>query len=220
MKKIDLTTYLTKLNSKKLKIIGPFYSGPRLEAENIIYVDAGTNFKTTAHGFSVGDNDSYTGFLDETLSQEKNFSDLAYVLSCIHIEEPVIELLGFRGGRADHDLINLAEVHRFLKRTPEAIVQFDNGITAYSSGPCEFEFTGIFSVFAFDKVNIQIAGACKYKINSKDEFQELSSHGLSNVAEGLVTVECDGPFFVFKNHIECDTNASHSTYTKAEQNDL
>ncbi len=211
MRKIDLSIYLTELNANHLKIIGPFYSGPRLEAENVIYVDAGANFKTTAHGFSVGDNDSYSGFLDETLSHEKNFSDLAYVLSCIQMKEPELELLGFRGGRADHDLINLAEVHRFLKRQPEAIVQFDTGITGYSSGPCDFDFKGTFSVFAFEKVKIQLAGACKYKMSMNEEFQELSSHGLSNEAEGLVTIECDGPFFVFKNLQSHDTSEGLTT---------
>ncbi len=211
MRKIDLSTYLSKLKTNHLKIIGPFYLGPALQDENVIYVDAGANFKTTAHGFSVGDNDSYSGFLDETLSHEKNFSDLAYVLSCIHITEPVIDLLGFRGGRADHDLINLAEVHRFLKRTPEAIVQFDTGITAYSHGPRDFEFKGTFSVFAFEKVRIQITGACKYKKSLNEDFHELSSHGLSNEAEGLVIIECDGPFFVFKNLIEYDRTDDLST---------
>lgn len=211
MKIIDLLTYLTALNSSHLKIIGPFYSGPRLKAENIIYVDAGTNFKTSTFGFSVGDNDSYSGFLDQTLSQDKNFSDLSYVLDCIKKPESVIELLGFRGGRADHDLMNLAEAHQFLKRTPESIVHFDTEISAYSSGPCDLNFNGTFSVFAFEKVKIQFSGACKYKIEPEGSFRELSSQGLSNVAEGLVIIESNGPFFVFKNHLEYATTAPQST---------
>jgi len=117
----------------------------------------------------------------------------------------LIDLLGFRGGRADHDLINLAEVHRFLKQTRDAIVHFDDQIIAYSGGSWEFEFNGTFSLFAFEKVNIQMSGACQYPIDQKTEFQELSSHGLSNKASGLVNVRCDRPFFIFKNHLECAT---------------
>ena len=67
------------------------------------------------------------------------------------------------------------------------------------------EFNGTFSLFAFEKVNIQMSGACQYPIDQKTEFQELSSHGLSNKASGLVNVRCDRPFFIFKNHLECAT---------------
>lgn len=108
-------------------------------------------------------------------------------------------MLGFLGGRKDHELINFAEAHSYLKNINNSTaVHFDKSISAYSQGKWTININGTFSLFAFEPLRLQVSGECEYLISKDIDFKHLSSHGLSNVGNGEVAITCDGPIFLFR----------------------
>jgi thiamine pyrophosphokinase len=187
-------------SSNEIALIGPLHNGDIITETAKIFVDGGSQFRNNNEGVSVGDNDSSVIPLDIVLNTKKDFSDLGYTLEHITENFEFINLYGFLGGRRDHELINYAEVGRFLEsRSVETIVCFENKVKAFSSGKWEFKLEGTFSLFAFKPCNIKIIGACEYQIPELSPFSELSSFGLSNEASGAVTITSDGPIFIFIN---------------------
>ena len=185
--------------SHSLTLIGPLFSKHIEVVEPLVFVDGGTSFRKKNEGFSVGDGDSAPITLDQTLSPNKDYSDLAYVLQ--HIPENFVQLnlLGFLGGRRDHELINFAELHQFLVNKEGCSANFENQVIAYSRGKWLLEHNGVFSLFSFCENTVQLKGDCKYPLVDKS-LRKLSSHGLSNVAKGTIEVENSSPLFVFLNH--------------------
>ncbi len=194
-------SYLKSLRRKEeLTIVGPLYSGESKFSEPVIFVDGGANFRTGNIGVSVGDGDSFSGELDYVLPQEKDYSDLAFVLNSLPPSIETINLQGFLGNRRDHELFNLGEAHRALQiEKGRREIFFDNEIVGFSKGQWEFSHTGTFSVFVFSETRLRLTGDCKYQIPEIGEIGVLSSLGLSNIAKGLVQMECEGPVFVFMN---------------------
>lgn len=198
---MDLKTYLNQFNEPSLELIGPFYEGGDLHSEPVVFVDGGVKFKNNSRGFSVGDGDSAPLELDQKLNTEKDFSDLAFVLA--HIPDPysLIRAQGFLGHRKDHEIMNLAEVHRFMStRKTSTRLFFENKIHAYSKGSWAIELHACFSLFAFAPLELKLSGDCDYKIdNAYQTLRELSSHGLSNRAFGKIEIQCSAPVFLFIN---------------------
>ena len=113
---MNIKEYLSKFNDESiLNIVGPMAKLPETLPEPVVYVDAGAFNMMDGVGFSVGDNDSYDKELDEILCVDKNYSDLSYVLSHIVDSFSEVRLIGFLGGRRDHELMNLMETHQALK---------------------------------------------------------------------------------------------------------
>lgn len=166
--------------------------------EPIIYVDEGVKFRGSSHGWSVGDGDSSKVKLDETLDMKKNYSDLAYALVNLPQHYTDIRIHGFLGRRKDHEIMNLAEVHSLLKRVERPTrCCLDNKIMAYSKGHWVLEIKGLFSLFAFEPLKLNLSGDCEFKIKEDSTLDELSSHGLSNIGSGKIEINCDFPVFVF-----------------------
>ena len=114
---MNLDQYLEDIfrSSKSINLIGPLYSSEFSFDGPTVYIDGGVNFKQDDTGFSLGDGDSSSARLDQTLNPMKSYSDLAYALQQISkYKFKELKLFGFLGGRKDHELINLLEVHRFL----------------------------------------------------------------------------------------------------------
>ena len=190
-----LGDYLKSFNTKKLTLIGPLIKERAFFSPPVVYIDGGTHLGVVENSFSIGDGDSSSVALDLQLPREKDESDLAYALKNIPEQYNEISLLGFLGGRKDHELINLAEIHRFLSERSETRVHFDDEICAFS-GSLELNIKGIFSLFAFEESKVSVKGACKYPLES--QLLARSSHGLSNEGSGVVIFETNCPIFLFR----------------------
>ena len=198
-----INDYLNSLNAKSdslfLQIVGPFFDESVALKEPVIFVDGGVQYRKRNIGFSVGDGDSSSVPLDQKLNAEKDFSDLSFVLKRIPENLQKIYLLGFLGHRQDHQLMNLAEVHRFLKTKVNVPTraQFDQSLFAVSKGNWKFDIHGIFSLFSFEEITLSLSGACKYRLGPNEKFQQLSSQGLSNVGHGEIQLTVTSPLFIF-----------------------
>ena len=164
--------------------------------------NANANTDAIASGFAVGDGDSAQRKLDQYLPQDKDYSDLAFVLAHLPAHFTDLDLRGFLGGRSDHELFNLGEIHHFLaaapavKRAPTR-ARFDREITAYSRGTWQFTINGTFSLATFAAAEICLTGACKFPLPRPTVISAVKSIGLSNVGEGEMTLKTAAPVFVF-----------------------
>ncbi len=202
---ITLEKYLDNFNnSRQITLVGPLFERgeamPDL-AEPLIFVDGGARLRQCEEGVVVGDGDSFAGTMDVLLATDKSFSDLAFALSNIPQHFGNVRLLGFLGGRRDHELFNIGEAHHFLcNRKQPTTITFDNDIIGYSSGQWQFERIGSFSVAVVEAAHISLRGACRYTCPPTTRFMPLRSLGLSNIGTGTVYIDCDNPIFVlFEN---------------------
>ena len=209
---MKLEEFLNKIDEiEKINIIGPMVDRkniPKISGP-IIFVDGGKKFdkyfpKEDICGesrptFSLGDGDSYEGDLDLTIEKEKDFSDLNYAFRIIptHIKE--IHLIGFLGGRKDHELINLGECHQFLIKNSDTKVIFDlSEIESFSPGDIKVNIEGIFSILSLTENNLGISGNCKYHLSYPSKVSPFSSHCLSNIGSGNIHIQSDRPIFLIK----------------------
>ncbi|MCY4524714.1 MAG: hypothetical protein OXB84_08250, partial [Halobacteriovoraceae bacterium] len=139
---------------EKIAIVGPFFHKKYLVASPLyLLVDKGAQYQKEIEAsqenstfFKVGDGDSYTGELDIKLAQNKDFSDLKFCLDILPSHINTLYLLGFIGGRVDHQLFVWGEVHHYLARKKNTKVLFDDGVFAFSSGRIKREIHGCFSI--------------------------------------------------------------------------
>ena len=204
----DLKSY------NEITFIGPLFSGPLLLPRNespFVVIDGGchhftdvkSNYLKSFKNFlflKLGDQDSYDGELDLVLEKNKDFSDLTYGLGLITDTIETISLQGFLGGRKDHELFNLGEVHHFLsssKAHKNCSVTFEKTFQAFPKGTQQIDHQGTFSLFVLEKTLIQIEGNAKYTLKGPTLFNPLSSMGLSNIGNGSFTITSQGPFFLY-----------------------
>lgn len=197
----------TLKKSKLLLVIGPI--SPQIPKKLLtfpqLFVDGGTKLKKkNSHHFSLGDGDSLgkvaKNQLDHVLPTKKDYSDFKFALSIIPPSLKEVYLTGFLGKRKDHELVNLGEVHQFLKKKKSTKVHFlvKNQIkmTAFSNGKYNFSRTGNFSVVTLEPCSITLNGKCEYKILKKRLLPALSSLGLSNIGFGKIKLKTSRPVFV------------------------
>ena len=201
---MSLRQYLERFaNAQRVTVVGPCWNGadPELDADAapLVWVDGGAQYRSGDTGFCVGDGDSYDGALDETLPTDKDYSDFAYALGQLPAHFSEVRLLGFLGGRADHQLFNFGEAQQFLAgRANPTRVDFESQVTAYSAGIWQLEIRGTFSLAAFAPARVGLRGACRYPITPPRAMTPLTSLGLSNHGSGAMTLECDAPIFIFR----------------------
>jgi len=186
---------------KEVTLVGPFAAAREEWPVPSIFVDRGSLHKTDdpLH-FSIGDGDSAPLALDYTLPRDKDLSDLAFVLSHLPQNISRVSMVGFLGGRRDHELINLGEVHRFLSnRTSAAECDLDWSVCAFSAGQWYLDFKGIFSLVCFESCMVELIGSCQFQLLEPTKIEAVSSHGLSNQAHGALSLKCSRPVFIFKN---------------------
>ena len=199
--------FIQKLSkSTQVTFIGPLYEkGPEKFDHPHIFIDRGAIFKKDFAqkgqdgywDFSVGDGDSSPLELDLTLNPEKDFSDLSFALSLLPKELGILNLRGFLGGRRDHELINFGEVHHaLLNNISAAVVSFDDKVLA-KNGPLEINIKGTFSLVVLEETEVKIGGELKYPLQEFTPLRPLSSHGLSNIGNGLIKIKSRGPYFIF-----------------------
>ncbi len=194
-----ISKYLNQFETNtEINIIGPLFAGDcSLLKEPIIYVDGGAKSRKDNRGIVVGDGDSFSGALDIKLDQEKDLSDLSYVLQ--HIPENIahLNLLGFLGGRRDHELFNIGEGYHLLDTSETKIsLNWDEEVLMFSKGTWAFSHIGTFSIATFKNNRIVLSGSCRYAY--KGVLEKYSSHGLSNEGEGEIEIFCDKPVIIYK----------------------
>jgi thiamine pyrophosphokinase len=189
-------------------LIGPM--GPDIPAEltkfPILGVDAGAQFSPRLDVW-VGDGDSCQTPIPNSVIYkhpvDKDQSDLALALGLFEDKRHYkLHLWGFLGGRRDHELFNIGEAMSFLEGHQECQIIFygpDGKIYFHlvAAGLWKFDHLGIFSLGTLKRVCLKLTGECKYPINKMTAMNPLSSFGLSNMGQGNMTLESQGPSFIY-----------------------
>lgn len=187
-------------------LVGPLIGAPHAPVEPTVYVDGGARFKPPENAgpptITLGDGDS-GGEMDETLPVEKDYSDLAFVLRELPKNIEQLHMHGFLGGRRDHELANLGEVHQFLRKRGQARADlYGEKLTVTGfCGQLQIDINGLFSLIAFEASAVLLQGECKYKLDGTTVLDRVSSHGLSNEGSGLVMVQSSKPVFIFLGEV-------------------
>lgn len=183
----------------------------------LILIDGGLSFvddyqiETFENVFFIGDLDSINENHSEKLSllnkdnifkfnTDKDLSDLELALNfCAQNLHSLkkISIVNILDGRRDHHYGNLLTIQKFVDGVnfENFSVELDNEIII-SKGILDFHHQGIFSIFTNYESTVSISGDAKYQL--KDEkLNPQSSHGLSNVAQGNVTLTSSSPIITF-----------------------
>lgn len=186
-------------------IVGPMPFAQKHIKKNwqgkLIFVDGGiihkSKFKKKAPELSknfitLGDGDGHESVRLSLKKRSQNFSDLAFCLHRLKKETALkkIILLGFLGGRRDHELFNLGEIALFLKNQKQVIVEFEDQIQFLPKGIHRIHFHGLFSLASLETNQIKVYGHSLYQLKKWTKLAPLSSLGLSNEARGEVIIEC------------------------------
>jgi thiamine pyrophosphokinase len=189
-------------------ILGPMGPNLPLNLRNKAQmgVDGGAHFSNNLLAW-VGDADSLSFAINAGVvfkfPTEKDESDFALALSLFKESKGYFfHLWGFLGGRKDHELFNIGEGLHFLDQHPQSQLHFYNNqglisFMLFGAGLWEFYHQGIFSLGSLKKTSVKMTGDCRYPLNSSSTLKPLSSQGLSNVASGKITVETEGPLFIY-----------------------
>ena len=147
----------------------------------------------------IGDGDSTKRQPEIFLDSKKDYSDLAYALALIN-QSPwrKLHLTGFFGGRFDHQLAVLGELHTAMTATPKAqeILFYDHPLYLAQRGKVHFEYSGPFSLMSLGQTQVCIKGSVDYPLLTPTLLPNFTSRGLSNVAHGAVEVEIDNPILI------------------------
>lgn len=218
MEKSDTKDNIQKLETldglERICLIGPMIQSftPNTKHQAFICVDGGAHLKPSLPQhlpcLTIGDGDSYDKSHDINYPAKKDFSDFALALKMLPSSVKSIDLYGLRNGRKDHEFINIGEMLSFLvDHTHLKIASFINNIEkdkddtwyALNKGKHVLNFTGTYSIITLEKQNLKISGDSLYK--GKDiALNALSSQGLSNEANGKITIECQKPLLLMRSN--------------------
>ncbi len=193
---------------KEWTLVGPL--GPqvpeKLLAHPLMAIDGGAEFCPRIDIW-VGDNDSNQQNIDcehkFEFSPKKDVSDFALALKLLqHHSSLTLHLWGFLGGRRDHEMMNFGEICHFLNSGPLSKAIFydakgDNVIQCLGQGQWTFSHSGLFSVACLQPINLTLTGHCHYQLPDRTQLSPLSSFGLSNVAQGEISLTNDGPVLLY-----------------------
>ena len=187
--------------------------GPRIKAfeaqslthlKGLILIDgARTAFDLKpSSALLVGDGDSCReearAEFDYLCDPNKSQSDLALVLESLPETVKELTLLGFRGGRLDHELFNLGELSLWLQKRPGLKFSHGEDLQGFSAGEWKFEFKGLFSLMALQECQFSLEGEVEYPLE-KQSVPPLKSLTLSNQSLGSFQVQSNKPFFLYRN---------------------
>ncbi len=188
--------------------LGPM--GPKLPSSLMNYplicVDGGAHFSKSMDIW-IGDGDSFEKTIETDhifkFSVDKDLSDLALAFNLF--KTPLryeFHLWGFLGGRRDHELFNLGEAFRFLETNQQGQIRFydQNGKVTYfmvGAGQWTFSHQGLFSLGTLKETAVTMIGKCRYPITTSQVLLPLTSQGLSNLGDGEIILENEGPVFIY-----------------------
>ena len=75
-------------------------------------------------------------------------------------------------------------------------LHFEEQLTGFSGGRWQLDINEPFSLMCLETARIKLTGACRYPLKQKTPLEPLCSHGLSNVGEGVITLNSDKPVFI------------------------
>jgi len=149
-----------------------------------------------------GDSGKMPQHIPAAFKDDQNKTDLRFCLDGIdRWRWKVLHLAGFFGERRDHELANYGELHQLLLRRPStrAALVYDGTLRIAArflqAGRHELDLQGRFSVLALEPLRLTLSGRCKYAAENL-ALQPLSGQGVSNEADGAVTLLCDRPVMV------------------------
>ncbi len=201
-----------------VKLVGPLaLSEPiqsNLENWPCLYIDGGLDFKElypAKRALSLGDGDSAKSrleALDVRYPEDKDKSDLALALELLEELPLPIKLIGFSGGRREHEWAVMGEAMSFLKVSKCPIIYWDQHSFLLPAGTHRLSGHGTFSLFTIENKGIRLSGAIKFPVDPPRPFGALSSLGISNVASGEFELTALGPVLICQ--AEGSTLAYHS----------
>lgn len=194
-------------------LVGPMIKSftPEFKHQAYICIDGGAHLKHTlpAHipCLTVGDGDSYNNVHDISYPVKKDSSDFALALKVLPHSVSEIDLFGLRGGRRDHEFINIGEILRYLDThsnlNKATFFNQKNDIKtdcwfALNKGIHSLNFKSTFSIISLQKQKISIEGQAEYKCTDRI-IDVLTSQGLSNVANGEIAIKCQKPLLIMRS---------------------
>jgi len=187
-------------------LVGPLADPAFIPKDGLcIFVDGGATHAHGRAGLSVGDGDSCPEKLDVQLPQDKDVSDLGFVLQSLPQTVTNLLTVGFLGGRRDHEWLNMGEFHRFLTTRQQSRIDIDvgngngNGGRFFSAGRFSMDIHGTFSLLCLQPAQIQLTGSCRFPLLTATRIEHLSSHGLSNQGFGNIDLETDRPVLCWQS---------------------
>ena len=202
VKQINWSQSLKEAN--KLLIQGPLEKSPYENFDTCITVDGGL-VHTSQKTHWIGDGDSLGGLTPPHsnslyLPQKKDQSDLHWALHLLPEKELKILLWGFMGERQDHQLAVFGECFNSLNARPQLRRLYsDNHWVFLAKGEHTIQIQGPFSLFSFEKAQVQIVGDCEYSMRTPAYLEPLSSRGLSNIGHGEINVKNESALVVYLN---------------------
>lgn len=202
------TEYRKKLALfSEINLVGPLITKQGLELINpnnpIIFVDGGAKAYEKVSSplkLKVGDQDSSDEVMDILLKPDKDFTDFEYSLTLLPQSIQKINLIGFLGGRKDHEFTNLGVIHHFLKNNSNVLkVVWNNELITLNKGSSSFSHSSNFSIIFLEESQLKITGHCKYKIQESTLLKPLTGRTVSNLGSGTINLETNNPIFIFLN---------------------
>ncbi|MEZ0223957.1 MAG: hypothetical protein ACAH83_05345 [Alphaproteobacteria bacterium] len=153
-----------------------------------------------------GDSGSAPKKIPVMIKTAQDETDLRFCLNGIHAWRwRDLHLFGFIGARPDHALANFGEIHAEIKRRRrfQKCVFYDERLRPlmvfYAAGEHAFAHRGIFSLLAFERATVSLAGQCRYPAESL-VIEALSGAGISNEAAGDIRMTSDSPVAIVLPH--------------------
>jgi len=185
-------------------LIGPLKDQLPIHLPSAAYlgVDGGASVAIKGgFDFTLGDQDSLRGdvTLDLVFPTAKDQSDLALALAHLPSAPTALHLIGFSGGRLDHELMNLGELSRHLELSAGSVTLYQHGqvrLRGFAAGTHRLAIHGTFSLLALSDTLFSIKGECAFPLHPT-MTPGLSSRLLSNIGHGQVELSADRPFFCY-----------------------
>ena len=190
----------------RVTIVGPLLDiAPTAIDSPRLYVDGGARWyekiaTPTKHAqLSLGDGDSLAAqTLDIQLNTRKNASDLECALDLLPMNAlHHITLIGFLGGRRDHEWINFGVTANAMASSRQLRADFDTLVSILSPGQYRFNRHGIFSLVHFTIAQTRIRGAVDYPLDTPTTIAPFTSFGLSNRSFGEFEISSDAVCLCF-----------------------
>jgi thiamine pyrophosphokinase len=192
--------------SAQINLIGPLSIQHDIIDTHLfsILIDGGVKHNLILeNSVSIGDSDSSEGISHTfQLNPEKNRSDLAHALDLIPKQTKHVNCHGLFGGRLDHQLFILGDIHHFQMDFPASFHIFSSEkIKMYllPAGDWSLEINSEFSILNLFEQEISLHGAVKYPIQAKNNILPMTSQLLSNVGTGFIEIKNEKPLTIYIN---------------------
>lgn len=194
------TTKIQFLSAVKNKVllVGPMATTKPPSYGPALYVDGGSRWREKGPDvqISLGDGDSSSGIMDLSFPEEKDASDLRLALDVLPTGSLKIWLWGFLGGEKAHELINIGMLTDFMDGRANSLALFDQHLLIVSAGSWKIPINGGFSLISMQPNHVTLNGPCRFPLKTETHLAAFSSLGLSNEANGTISVTCRRPLLV------------------------